>query len=144
MFIGEYHHNLDEKGRVAVPAKFRDDLNKGLVITRGLADNCLFLYTMEEWTKLAEKLSQLPFANAKARAFSRLMLAGAMDCQLDKQGRVILPDYLRRYAKIEKKVVLAGLFNRVEIWDEDAWNTYSAENENSSDDIEGALNNLAV
>ena len=143
MFIGEYHHNLDEKGRLAIPVKFRDDLAKGVIVTRGL-DNCLFLYTATEWAKLAEKLTSLPISKANTRAFARLMLAGAMDCQLDRNGRVILPDYLRRYANISKKVVIAGLFNRLEIWDESAWDKYSSETEKSGNDIAEALDNLDV
>ena len=143
MFIGEYHHNLDEKGRLAIPVKFRDDLAKGVIVTRGL-DNCLFLYTTTEWAKLAEKLTSLPISKANTRAFARLMLAGAMDCQLDRNGRVILPDYLRRYANISKKVVIAGLFNRLEIWDESAWDKYSSETEKSGNDIAEALDNLDV
>src|SRR3990167_4082354 len=104
MFIGEYHHAIDEKGRLAIPMKFRKQLKAGAVVTRGL-DNCLFVYTMEEWKKLAEKISNLPFSQANSRAFSRLMLAGAMDVELDKQGRVIVPEYLREYAKLGKEVV---------------------------------------
>ena len=95
MFIGEYNHNLDEKGRLAVPVKFRKKLEKGAVVTKGL-DSCLFLYTIDEWKILAEKLSHLPISQSNTRAFSRLMLAGAMDVQVDKQGRIVVPDYLRK------------------------------------------------
>ena len=116
MFIGEYQHNLDNKGRLAIPAKFRALLKGGAVVTRGL-DNCLFLYSKKEWEILAVKLSKLPISQAKARAFSRLMLAGAMDVSIDKQGRIVLPDYLRKYSKITKKVIIAGLYSRLEIWD---------------------------
>lgn len=143
MFIGEYHHNLDEKGRLAVPVKFRKDLSKGAVVTRGL-DHCLFLYTRAEWEKLAEKLASLPIAKANSRAFARLMLAGAMDVDLDKQGRVILPDYLRDYAKVNKKVVIAGLYNRMEIWDAEQWSAYKRNTENTSDSIAEALDELSV
>src|SRR3954469_25468978 len=100
MFIGEYAHNLDDKGRLAIPVKFRTDLKKGAVVTRGL-DNCLFLYTKAEWEKLAEKLATLPISQANSRAFARLMLAGAMDVEVDKQGRIILPEYLRTFAKLK-------------------------------------------
>ncbi|MDD5342100.1 MAG: division/cell wall cluster transcriptional repressor MraZ [Patescibacteria group bacterium] len=143
MFIGEYHHNLDEKGRVAVPVKFRTDLSKGAVVTRGL-DNCLFLYTKEEWTKLADRLAKLPISQANTRAFARLMLAGAMDADVDKQGRVILPDYLRKYASIKKKVVIAGLYNRLEIWDALVWEKYKLGTEKNSGDIAEALGELGV
>src|SRR5215213_2030393 len=104
MFIGEYAHNLDDKGRLSIPAKFRSLLSQGVVLTRGL-DHCLFLYSKEEWRTLAEKISQLPLSQKKSRAFARLMLAGAWDVELDSQGRVIVPEYLRKYAGITKKAV---------------------------------------
>lgn len=143
MFIGEYQHNVDEKGRLAVPVKFRDDLVKGAVVTRGL-DNCLFLYTKDEWEKLATKLASLSIAKANSRAFSRLMLSGAMDVGVDKQGRVVLPDYLRKYAGISKKVVIAGLYNRLELWDEQAWEKYRTETEKDSNKIAEELDSLDI
>ncbi|RJR31273.1 transcriptional regulator MraZ [Candidatus Parcubacteria bacterium] len=143
MFIGEYQHNLDQKGRLAVPVKFRSDLSAGAVVTRGL-DNCLFLYTKSEWQKLAGKLAALPVSQANTRAFSRLMLAGAMDCKLDSQGRIILPDYLRKFAKIGKKVIIAGLYSRLEIWDEGLWQKYKTGTEKNSTDIAEALGELGV
>lgn len=143
MFIGEYHHNIDQKGRLAVPAKFRVELKAGAVVTRGL-DNCLFVYTQKEWQKMADKLASLPISKANTRAFARLMLAGAMDVSLDKQGRIILPDYLRKYAKMNKKVVVAGLYSRLEIWDEKAWEKYKADTEKNSGDIAEALGELEV
>lgn len=143
MFIGEYQHNLDAKGRLAVPAKFRAKLAKGAVVTKGL-DNCLFLYTREEWEKLASKLASLPISKANTRAFARLMLAGAMDVQLDKQGRIVLPEYLRKFAQMKKKTIIAGLFNRLEIWDEDQWNKYKQGTEKQSGDIAEALEGLEV
>lgn len=143
MFIGEYQHNLDEKGRLAVPVKFRAKLSKGLVITKGL-DNCLFLYTKEEWEKLAPKLAAMPISKANTRAFGRFMLAGAMDLQLDKQGRVVLPEYLRQFGQIKKKTIIAGLYNRLEIWDEDNWNKYKKGTEKQSVDIAEALQGLDV
>ncbi|MCK4799745.1 division/cell wall cluster transcriptional repressor MraZ [Candidatus Parcubacteria bacterium] len=143
MFIGEYNHNLDEKGRLAVPVKFRDDLKKGAVVTKGL-DGCLFLYTVDEWKVLAEKLSSLPISQSNTRAFARLMLAGAMDVQADKQGRIILPDYLRKYAGLKKKVIIGGLYNRLEIWDEGAWDEYKEKTEKESEDISEKLGELGV
>ncbi len=143
MFIGEYQHTIDEKGRLAVPVKFRTALAKGAVVTRGL-DNCLFLYPQKDWQELASKLSKLPISQANTRAFSRLMLAGAMDVSLDKQGRIILPDYLRKYASTKKKVVIAGLYNRLEIWDEVSWNKYKTTTEKDSGDIAEALGELGV
>jgi len=143
MFIGEYNHNVDDKGRLAVPVKFRIALKKGAVVTRGI-DNCLFLYTANEWSKLAEKLAALPISQANTRAFARLMLAGAMDVSLDKQGRIILPDYLRKYAGLGKKLVVAGLYNRLEIWDEKKWEVYKKGTEKASEKIAEQLGELGV
>jgi len=143
MFIGEFHHTIDEKGRLAIPVKFRSAFKNGAVVTRGL-DKSLFLYTNIEWKKLAEKLAALPISQSKSRAFARLMLAGAMDVSLDKQGRVVLPDYLRTYGTLQKKAVVAGLYNRVEIWSEEEWEQYKKQTENSSNDIAEALGELGV
>lgn len=143
MFIGEYLHNLDEKWRLALPIKFRQDFAKGAVVTRGL-DNCLFVYTNEEWQKLADKLATLPISKANTRAFARLMLAGAMDVELDSQGRIVLPEYLRSFAEIKKKVIVAGLYNRLEIWDEQKWSDYKKSTEKDSSDIAEALGELGV
>ena len=143
MFIGEYTHNLDEKGRIAIPVKFRRELSKGAVVTRGL-DNCLFLYTATEWAKLAEKLATLPVSQANSRAFSRLMLAGAMDVEVDKQGRVVLPEYLRTFAGLKKNIVIAGLYNRAEIWDEEKWNAYKGQTEANSNEIAEKMGELGV
>ena len=143
MFIGEYSHNLDDKGRLAIPKKFRTELSKGAVVTRGL-DNCLFLYTKAEWKKLATKLADLPFAQANTRAFARLMLAGAMDVSLDKQGRVVLPEYLRTFAGLKKETILAGLYNRLEIWDQKKWGDYTTKNEAASNEIAEQMAELGV
>ena len=143
MFIGEYSHTLDEKGRLAVPKKFRANLAKGAIVTRGL-DNCLFLYTKAEWTKLAEKLANLPFAQANTRAFARLMLAGAMDVTVDKQGRIMLPEYLRVFAGLKKDLVVAGLYNRLELWDQGKWAEYTKRNEAESASIAEQMSALGV
>lgn len=143
MFLGEYTHNLDSKGRLAIPAKFRKTLSFGAVLTRGL-DNCLFLYPKAEWDKLADKLSKLPISKSNTRAFARLMLAGAWEVEFDKQGRIFLPGYLRTFANIKKKVVVAGLFNRLEVWDEEGWKRYKEGTEKSSKDIAEALGELNV
>ena len=143
MFIGEYSHNLDEKGRLAVPKKFRADLSKGAVVTRGL-DNCLFLYTKTEWKKLADKLATLPFSQANTRAFARLMLAGAMDVLVDKQGRIMVPDYLRSFAGLKKGVVVAGLYNRLELWDQEKWVEYTTKTEKESNEIAEKMAELGV
>ena len=143
MFIGEYQHSIDSKGRLAIPAKFRRQLTKGAVVTKGL-DDCLFLYTKEEWQKLADKLATLPISKANTRAFSRLMLAGAMDVDIDSQGRIMLPEYLRKFASMKKKVIIAGLYNRLEIWDDAKWEKYKSGTEKKSNDIAEALGELEV
>jgi len=128
---------------VAVPKKFRGDLLKGAVVTRGL-DNCLFLYTKTEWQKLAEKLANLPFAQANTRAFARLMLAGAMDVGIDKQGRIMLPEYLRNFAGLKKNTTVAGLYNRLEIWDQKKWEAYKKQTESQSTKIAEQMAELGV
>lgn len=143
MFIGEYSHNFDDKGRLAVPKKFRADLSKGAVVTRGL-DSCLFLYTKKEWQVLAKKLSNLSIAQANARAFARLMLAGAMDVDIDKQGRIMVPEYLRAYAGISKEAIVAGLYNRLELWDKEKWNAYKQKTESASNEIAEQMASLGV
>ena len=143
MFIGEYHHNLDVKGRLAIPTKFREALDGGAVVTRGL-DTCLVLYTKAEWDVLATRLANMPISASANRAFARFMLAGAMDLECDKQGRIIVPDYLRKYAKLGKTVVIAGLYNRFEIWNSDSWTTYTYNTEKSSGDIAERLGELGV
>jgi len=134
---------MDDKGRLAIPAKFRIALATGAVVTRGL-DNCLFLYTREEWEKMVTKLAAMPISQASSRAFSRLMLAGAMDVEFDKQGRVMLPEYLRRYAGLAKNVVIAGLYNRLEIWDKKTWDKYKEDSEKSGGDIAEKLVALGI
>lgn len=143
MFIGQYSHTIDEKGRVAIPVKFRRALAKGAVVTRGL-DACLFLYSMEEWARLADRLSKLPISKANTRAFARLMLAGAMDVRLDGQGRIMIPEYLSEYARLKRHVVVAGLYNRLEVWDENVWERYKQGTEKGSTDIAEALGELGV
>ena len=143
MFIGEFQHNLDQKGRIAIPAKFRKDFEDGLIITRGI-DKCLFIFSKSEWNKLAEKLSQLPLAQANSRAFARLMFSGAVDEDLDNQGRILIPDYLRNYASLKKQLVINGLFNRLEIWDKDIWQDYKNKTENSSEEIAERLSQLGI
>lgn len=143
MFIGEYNHSIDDKQRLAIPVKFREDLAKGAVVTRGL-DSSLFLFPREEWDKLAEKLASLPLGKSDSRAFARLMLAGAMDVKLDKQGRVVIPEYLRKFAGLGKNVVVAGLYNRLEIWDEKAWTKYKDSTEGDASQIAENLGELGV
>ncbi|HEY5220838.1 MAG TPA: division/cell wall cluster transcriptional repressor MraZ [Candidatus Paceibacterota bacterium] len=143
MLLGEFKHNLDPKGRMAIPAKFRDKLTAGAIITRGI-DNCLFVFANTEWEALAAKLIALPLAQANSRAFTRLMLAGASNVDLDAQGRILIPDYLRKYAGLKKEVVVAGLYNRIEIWDESSWSTYKTRTESSSEAIAEQLGQIGI
>ena len=143
MFIGEYQHALDEKGRLAMPVKFRAKMADGAVVTKGL-DNCLSVYTISEWEKLAEKLAAMPMTQAASRAFARLMLAGATQVTIDKQGRVNIPGYLREYAGLSGTVVIAGLFSRVEIWSQKGWTEYKDRTEGDSSAIAEELANLGV
>ncbi|MDD5639518.1 MAG: division/cell wall cluster transcriptional repressor MraZ [Candidatus Pacebacteria bacterium] len=123
MIIGQYSYNLDPKKRLTIPTKFRSVLSDGAVLTRGI-DGCLFLYPLKQWEELAEKMSKLPLSAVNARNFSRVMLAGAMDVKIDSLGRILIPDYLKDYALLDKKVVVAGLYDRIEIWSEEKWKKY--------------------
>jgi len=143
MLLGEYQHTVDEKGRIAVPAKFRKSLSGGVVVTRGL-DACLYLYPLDEWTKLAEKLAHLSITHADSRAFSRVMLAGASHADIDSQGRILLPDYLRQFANIRTKAVIAGLYNRAEIWDEERWREYQGRINGKTEEIAERLGELGM
>jgi MraZ protein len=143
MFIGEYSHSIDEKGRLSVPTKFRARLASGCVVTRGL-DHCLWLFTQEEWQKIAEKIAALPLTQASARSFSRLIMAGAMDVSLDKVGRVNLPNYLKEYAGVKNKVVLTGMYSRVEIWPEEKWKEFKQNMEDKSEEIAEGLNEIGI
>jgi MraZ protein len=143
MFIGEYAHTIDTKRRLAMPAKFRGEMGDKVVVTRGL-DQCLFVYTMKAWERLAEKLGTLPIGEANTRSFTRLMLAGAVDVEVDSQGRVLLPEYLKVYAHLDRDVTVAGVFDRLEIWDTAAWNTYKATAESQSGEIAEQLGKLGV
>jgi len=143
MLLGEYRHNLDTKGRVAIPAKFREKLAAGAIITRGL-DNCLFVFGPKEWEALAAKLTALPLSQSNSRAFVRLMLSGAADVEFDAQGRILIPDYLRKYAGLDKKVVITGLYSRLEIWGEEQWEKYKQKTESSSEEIAEKLSELGI
>lgn len=143
MFIGEYSHTIDEKGRLAIPAKFRALLKNGGVVTKGL-DNCLFLYTKKEWATIAGRLANLPFNKSNDRALARHFLGGGMDLDFDTQGRLNLPEYLRSFANLKKKAIIVGLYNRLEIWDETAWNVYKKNMEKESNTIAEALEGVTV
>jgi MraZ protein len=120
VFLGEFQHTIDEKGRLAVPAKFRAPLSDGLVVTRGL-DRCLYLWTIEQWQQMAERLAKLPMMQGDARRVARHFFSGAVDVKLDKLGRIILPQFLREYAGLGDEVVVVGVYSRIEIWSKDGW-----------------------
>jgi MraZ protein len=143
MLIGEYIHTIDDKKRLAIPSKLRKELGAKAVITRGL-DNCLFVFPSKEWQKLADKLSNLPISQRDPRGFSRLMLAGASEVDLDTLGRVLVPDYLKKYAQLKKNVVIAGVYNRLEIWDQAKWNMFKSQSEKEVDNIAERLGELGV
>ncbi|PKG22136.1 division/cell wall cluster transcriptional repressor MraZ [Niallia nealsonii] len=130
MFMGEYHHNVDAKGRLIVPAKFRSLLGDIFILTRGL-DQCLFGYPLSEWKVIEEKLKALPLAKKDARAFTRFFFSGAAECELDKQGRIHIAAPLIQYAKLEKECVVLGVSNRIEIWNKSLWEDYFSESEDS-------------
>lgn len=134
MFMGEYHHNVDNKGRLIVPAKFRDELGEMFILTRGL-DQCLFGYPINEWKIIEEKLRSLPLTKKDARAFTRFFFSGATECELDKQGRINIASPLFQYAKLEKECVILGVSNRIEIWSKSIWEDYFTESEDSFAEI---------
>ncbi|HHW38289.1 MAG TPA: division/cell wall cluster transcriptional repressor MraZ [Bacillales bacterium] len=134
MFMGEYHHTIDQKGRMIIPAKFRELLGEGFVLTRGL-DQCLFGYSYDEWQTLENKLKTLPFTKKDARAFTRFFFSGATECEVDKQGRVNIAPPLRDYAKLDKDCVIVGVSNRFEIWSKSNWDTYVTESADSFAEI---------
>jgi MraZ protein len=134
MFMGEYQHSIDEKGRIIIPAKFRDALGSSFVITRGL-DSCLFVYPAAEWAVLEQKLKSLSLMKSDARAFTRFFFSGATECELDKQGRVNIPNNLCEHAKLNKDCVVLGVSNRVEIWSKENWESYFQQSEASFNEI---------
>ncbi len=141
--MGEYQHNMDDKGRVIIPAKFRDELGDKFVATRGL-DNCLFVYPMHEWSILEKKLTSLPITSKNARTFVRFFFSGATECELDKQGRISIPANLRDYGELQKEIVIIGLANRVELWARERWNNYLNAAEDSYEDIAAAMEDLGI
>jgi MraZ protein len=134
MFMGEYQHNFDQKGRIIIPSKFREELGPTFVLTRGL-DQCVFGYPLDEWKQLEQKLKALPFTRKDARAFTRFFFSGAVECELDKQGRVNVASPLRSYAKLEKECVVIGVSNRIELWSKPVWEEYFTESEESFGEI---------
>ncbi|HLR35265.1 MAG TPA: division/cell wall cluster transcriptional repressor MraZ [Tissierellales bacterium] len=143
MFIGEYQHTLDNKGRIIIPSKLREDLGDNFIITKGL-DNCLFVYPNSEWKILEEKLKGLPMTNRDARAFVRFFFSGATECTLDKQGRVLLPSNLRKHSKLVKDAVIIGVSTRIEIWSKEEWNSYNDDDSLSYDNIAEKMAELGI
>lgn len=143
MFLGEYQHNLDAKGRLIVPAKFREDLGDSCVITKGL-DGCLFVYPMEAWSELFSKLQALPMTKRDARAFVRTFLAGATEVDCDKQGRIGIPQSLQDYADFDKTVMLIGVADRIELWSEDRWRAYASQGEASFEQLAEVMDTFDI
>ena len=143
MLIGEYTHNIDAKKRLSLPSRWRKELGKKLVVTRGL-DNCLFIYPMKEWEKISQKIAQLPFGQSDTRGFNRFFLSGAVEVEVDSVGRILVPDFLKDFAGLAQKVVLAGIHDRVEMWDENRWTEYKKRIEGQADQLAEKLGEIGV
>ncbi len=143
MFIGEHNHTLDNKGRITMPSKFRDDLGEEFIITKGL-DSCLFVYPKAEWTIFEDKLKTLPLTNKDARAFVRFFFAGASECSLDKQGRVLIPPNLRNHADLSKDAIIIGVSTRIEIWSKGKWDKYTEDDNLSYENIAENMAELGI
>jgi len=143
MFIGEYEHSLDEKKRVSLPKAFRAALGRKVVMTRGL-DNCLFVYSRSAWEKVAEKLQELSFVQADTRGFSRFMLSGAAEVEVDGAGRILIPEHQKAFAGLKKTIIFAGVSDRVEIWERDRWNTYKTRIERQADALAEKLGEIGA
>ncbi len=143
MLIGEYTHTVDDKNRISLPVKFRKELGRKIVVTHGL-DNCLFLYPEKEWATISAKLSQLGIGQANMRGMSRFMLAGAVEVEVDAIGRILLPDFLKEFAKVDSKVVFTGVYNRVEIWNEKRWREYKKRIETEADTLAEKLGDVGA
>ncbi|NMB24332.1 MAG: division/cell wall cluster transcriptional repressor MraZ [Firmicutes bacterium] len=143
MFMGEWQHTIDAKGRLIIPARFREQLGERFVVTRGL-DHCLFVYPIEEWAILEEKLKSLPLTQGDARRFVRFLFSGASECELDKQGRINIPNNLREYACLDRDAVVIGVSNRVEIWAHELWQTYVEEASASYEEIAEKIVDLGI
>ena len=143
LFIGEYEHSLDTKGRVIMPVKLREDIGEKFIVTKGL-DGCLFAYSKVEWNNFEEKLKTLPLTNKNARDFVRFFLSGAIECEIDKQGRFLIPGNLRTYATLEKEIVIIGVGTRIEIWNKQQWQKYSSDENISADEIAENMTMLGI
>ena len=143
MLIGEYEHSLDAKGRLIMPAKLREDIGEKFIVTKGL-DGCLFGFSQSEWTNFEEKLKTLPLTNKNARDFVRFFLSGAIECEIDKQGRFLIASTLREYANMEKEIAIIGVGTRIEIWDKEKWKAYNSEENISADEIAENMTMLGI
>ena len=143
MLIGEYEHSIDTKGRLIMPSKLKEDIGEKFVVTKGL-DGCLFVYSQTEWKIFEDKLRNFPLTNKDAKTLIRSFLAGAMECEIDKQGRFLIPSNLREFAGLEKEVVVIGVLDKIEIWSKDKWLKYSEEENNSADEIAEKMSNLGI
>ena len=143
MLIGEYTHSIDAKKRLSLPSKWRKELGRKLVVTRGL-DNCLFIYPLKEWEKISEKIGQLPLGQADTRGFNRSFLSGAVEVEVDSVGRILVPDFLKDFATLTTNVVIAGIYNRIEIWDEEKWTEYKRKIETQADALAEKLGEIGV
>ncbi len=143
MLIGEYAHSIDAKGRLIMPAKLKEDIGEKFVITKGL-DGCLFVYSQKEWKNFEDKLRAFPLTNKDARALMRFFLAGAMECEIDKQGRFLITSNLREFAGLEKEVIIVGVLNKIEIWSKDKWTAYTEKENMEADEIAEKMSNLGI
>jgi len=143
MLIGEYIHILDDKKRISLPSKFRSELGKKIVLTRGL-DNCVFVFSLSNWKKISEKLSELSIGQSDSRGFSRFTFSGAVEIDVDSAGRILIPDFLKDFAELKNKVVLAGVLNRVEIWNEKSWSEYKSRIEKEADTLAEKLGEIGM
>lgn len=143
MLIGQFTHKIDEKNRLSLPARFRKEIGKQVVITHGL-DGCLFVYSTKEWQQFSEKLSSLSMGQADTRAFNRFLLSSAIETQVDASGRILIPDFLRSYAKITDQVIVAGVYNRIELWNEKAWNKYTEQVTKKADQLAEKLGDIGM
>lgn len=134
MFIGEYHHSIDDKGRLIIPSKFREELGNNFIITRGI-ENCLFVYSLDSWNEIVRKIESLPFTKKDARTFARFFLSGASEAEFDKQGRINITSPLISYANITKECIVIGTGDRLEIWSEESWNDFFTSAKDSMSDI---------
>lgn len=143
MLIGEYTHTLDPKKRLSLPSKFRREMGKKVVVTRGL-DKCLFIYSVKQWGQISEKIAELSIGQADSRGFNRFILSGAVETDVDTAGRILVPDFLKDFARLKGKVIVTGVHTRIEVWNEKAWNEYKGRIEKQADALAEKLSEIGV